>query len=53
MFFFMIFICKECGEEIIMIIFEYECLYCSMIYVVIFCYVFDVENILIVGKVKK
>ena len=49
----MTFICKECGKEITMTTFEYECPHCSMIYAVTPCHAFDVENILTAGKAKK
>ena len=49
----MTFTCKECGKEITMTTFEYECPYCSMIYAVTPCHAFDVENILAAGKAKK
>ncbi|MCI7222713.1 MULTISPECIES: hypothetical protein [Fusobacterium] len=47
-----IFNCKECGKEITMTTFEYECPHCSMVYAVTPCHAFDVENILPVGKNK-
>ena len=49
----MTFTCKECGEEITMTTFEYECPHCGMIYAVTPCHAFDVENILRAGKAKK
>jgi len=49
----MTFTCKECGKEITMTTFEYECPHCSMIYAVTPCHAFDVENILSAGKAKK
>lgn len=45
--------CKECGEEIVMNTFEYECPHCTMVYAVTPCHAFDVENILPVGKREK
>ena len=49
----MTFTCKECGKEITMTTFEYECPHCSMIYAITPCNAFDVENILTAGKAKK
>lgn len=40
-------------EEIFINTVEYKCPHCSMVYVVTLCHVFDVENILFVGKAKK
>ncbi|MBS9776291.1 MAG: hypothetical protein KGV57_04315 [Fusobacterium sp.] len=42
--------CRECGNEIEMKTFEYECPHCTMVYAVTPCHAFDVESILSAGK---
>jgi len=41
--------CVECGEEITMTTFEYECENCGMVYGVTPCHAFDVSNIMPAG----
>ena len=49
----MTFPCQECGKEITMTTFAFECPHCGNVHAVTPCHAFDPENVLSAGKIEK
>ena len=45
--------CQECGKEITMTTFAFECPHCGNVHAVTPCHAFDPENVLSAGKIEK